>query len=263
MNLLEKILEHKRAEIAEFRRTVSMDYLKSTASIRRAPPSFLDALKRKPMGLIAEIKRKSPSAGPIRPDLRPNHLAEQYEEGGAQAISILMDKHFFGGEESDFIMVRDTVTVPILYKEFVLYGYQVWHAAALGASAVLLIAAALSDKELADLIECAQSARLTPLVEVHTLEEMKRVAGLGAPCIGINNRDLTTFKVSLDTTFNLIEHAPAGAFLISESGIKTADDVVKLHAAGVQGVLVGEHLLKQGKVKTAVQNLMSKVWASS
>lgn len=263
MNLLEKILNHKREEIAAIRETVSIEFLKSHASIRKAAPDFHAALRAAPMGLIAEIKRKSPSAGDIRPDLQARHLAEQYEAAGAQAISLLIDKMFFGGEEADFVIVRDHVDIPILYKEFVLYGWQIWHAASLGASAVLLIVAALTDDELRELIECAESAKLTPLVEVHTADEMKRAKAAGATCIGINNRDLTTFEVSLDTTYRLIEGAPDKATIISESGIRSADDVVKLRDAGVHGVLVGEHLLRQEDVGKAIKELMGTVWASS
>jgi indole-3-glycerol phosphate synthase len=263
MNLLEKILKHKREEILELKKTVSIEFLKSHASIRKAPPDFHRALRSAPMGLIAEIKRKSPSAGDIRPDLRPDHLAEAYEEAGAHAISILIDRMFFGGEESDFVMARDTVDIPILYKEFVLYGWQVFHAASLGASAVLLIVAALQDDELKELIACTESAGLTPLVEVHTAEEMKRAAASGATCIGINNRDLTTFEVSLDTTFELIREAPKDATIISESGIRGSKDVMRLRDAGVHGVLVGEHLLRKSDVGGAIQELMGEVWAFS
>ena len=263
MNLLEKILEYKRAEIAENRERVSLEYLKSFAAIRRDRPDWREALSQAPMGLIAEIKRKSPSAGDIRTDINPANLASLYEEGGAQAISILMDLHFFGGQESDLVTAREQVSLPILYKEFVLSDWQVWHASSLGASAVLLIAAALSDKELAELIACAETAEITPLVEVHTQEEMERVRAVKPPCIGINNRDLTTFEVSLDTTFHLMELVPDDAMVISESGIRSAEDVVKLQQAGVHAVLVGEHLLKQENVTAAVKELMSGVWASS
>lgn len=263
MNLLEKILKHKRAEVEELKKALSADYLKSTASIRKAPPDFHKAVRGASMGLIAEIKRRSPSAGDIRADLNPGHLAEQYEQAGAQAISLLIDKKFFGGAESDFVMVSDNVNIPILYKEFVLYGWQIWHAASLGASAVLLIAAALKDEELKELIECTRSGRMTPLVEVHTGEEMKRAKAAGATCIGINNRDLTTFEVSLDTSYQLVKQAPKDATIISESGIQRAEDVAKLRDAGVHGVLVGEHLLCQVKVDAAIKELMSEVWASS
>ena len=263
MNQLDKIIADKRIEIEGRREQVTLEYLKSTASIRRQQPDFVESLRSRPVGLIAEIKRASPSAGEIRADMRPDHIAEQYEEAGAQAVSILVDKKYFGGEEADFVMVRDAISLPLLYKEFVLYGWQVWHAASLGASAVLLIAAALKDEELSELMELTTKAGMTPLIEVHTADEMKRVSDLGATCIGVNNRDLTTFKVSLETSYQLIADAPKNATLISESGIKTAEDVVRLRDAGYHGILVGEHILRQETVGPAIQALMSGVWASS
>jgi indole-3-glycerol phosphate synthase len=263
MNLLEKIIEDKHNEIERRRQEISLEYLKSAASIRPVPPDFCASLRARPVGLIAEIKRRSPSAGTIREDFRVDHVAAQYEEAGAGAISVLMDSTHFGALELDFVAVRDAVNVPLLYKEFVLYDWQVWHAASLGASAVLLIAAVLDDEALRNLMKCAASAGLTPLVEVHSAGEMERVCALGASCIGINNRDLTTFKVSLDTSVELLKMAPAGAFVISESGIRAAADVLRVQAAGAGGVLVGEHLLRQPDVKVAIQDLMGSAWASS
>lgn len=261
MSMLDKILENKRAELEQRIQNVSLEYLKSAASLRRPPPDLVEALSAKPVGLIAELKRKSPSAGDIRPDLGAGNMAEAYAAAGAQALSILMDEKFFGGQESDFVVARDRTNLPILYKEFVLNCWQIWHAASIGASAVLLIAAALDDDELAALLECARSARMTPLVEVHTAEEMTRAKECGATCIGINNRDLTTFETSLDTTFRLAEQAPDNAFLISESGIRKPEEVAKLRDAGIRGVLVGEHLLRQTSVDEAVQTLMETVWS--
>ncbi len=261
MNLLEKILENKRAELEVRTAGTTLEYLKSAASIRKAPPDLATALRTKPVGLIAELKRKSPSAGDIRPNMVAGDLATTYASSGAQALSILMDQKFFGGEESDFVAARNQTELPILYKEFVLSCWQIWHAASIGASAVLLIAAALPDKELAALLECAREARMTPLVEVHSAEEMKRAKACGAISIGINNRDLTTFETSLETTFRLADQAPDNALLISESGIRSADDVVKLKAAGVEGILVGEHLLRQKNVSATIAKLMSGVWS--
>lgn len=261
MNLLEKILENKRTELETRMAGTTLEYLKSAASIRKDPPDFAAALRAKPVGLIAELKRKSPSAGEIRPDLGAGNMATTYAAAGAQALSILMDQKFFGGEESDFVVARNQTELPILYKEFVLNCWQIWHAASIGASAVLLIAAALPDKELATLLTCAREARMTPLVEVHSAAEMQRAKACGATCIGINNRDLTTFETTLETTFRLADQAPEDALLISESGIRSADDVVKLKAVGVGGILVGEHLLRQDDVGVAVAELMSGVWS--
>ena len=263
MNLLAKILESKRTEIAQKQQLISTDYLKSQAAARAAQPDFREALTSAPIGLIAEIKRKSPSAGDIRAEMDPKNIAEDYAHAGAQALSILVDEAFFGARESDFGSVRKTVELPLLYKEFVVDGWQIWHAASQGASAVLLIAAALNDQELDELLECADRAHLTPLVEVHTAEEMKRIKALNPSCVGINNRDLTTFEVSLETTFRLLESLPEGATVVSESGIRKPEDILKLKAAGVHAVLVGEQLLRQDDVGQAVKELMGGVWESS
>jgi indole-3-glycerol phosphate synthase len=265
MNQLEKILRHKRKEVAERKEAISVGFLQSQSSVRAAPRNFIEALRAAPMGmgLIAEIKRKSPSAGRIRRGVRVDHIAEQYQEAGAQALSILADSRFFGGKESDFVEIRDVTDIPVLYKEFVVDSWQVWHAAALGAAAVLLIVAALPGDELASMLDCVRRARLTALVEVHTAEDLARIQGLDVPCVGINNRDLTTFEVSLDTTFRLREAVPDGALVVSESGIRSADDVVRLKTAGVEAVLVGEHLLRQDHPGQAIKELMSGVWTSS
>lgn len=263
MNLLEKILDHKRAEVGQRREALSLDYLKSTASIRESKPDFLQAIREAPMGLIAEIKRKSPSAGTIREDLHAGEIAERYLDAGATALSILMDQAFFGGEEADFVAAREASGMPLLYKEFVVSDWQVWHAASLGASAVLLIVAALNDQELESLMELVQHAGMTALVEVHTEDELKRANRFQPACIGINNRDLTTFETTIDTTFRLIEQTLPASLVISESGIGKANEVSRLRDAGVEGLLVGEHLLRQPDLKKAVADLMSMVWASS
>jgi len=263
MNLLHEIIENKKAEIEKNKQDISSEYLKSYGSIRAKPASFTQALKSVPMGLIAEFKRRSPSAGSIAEDKNAAHVAEAYEDAGVQAVSLLMDKQFFGGEESDFILVRDAVELPILYKEFVIDCWQVWHARSIGASCVLLIAAVLGPKGLEEMMECVHCADMEALIEVHTSEEMAIARSLNAACIGINNRDLTTFKTSLDVSLRLREEAPADSVLVSESGIRSAEDVVKLHEAGLHAVLVGEHLLRQDRPDDAVRALMSGVWASS
>ncbi len=263
MNQLDKIVAQKRAEIARLRDSMSIEYMQSAASIRASRASFIEALSASPMGLIAEIKRRSPSAGEIRPDMNVADIAEQYEEAGAHAVSVLIDQSFFGGGESDFVSVRNTVDLPMLYKEFVLFGWQVWHAASLGASAVLLIAAILSDDQLQGLSQLAESAGVTPLVEVHTAEELDRVLALGATCIGVNNRDLRTFETRVETSLELAGKVSGDVLLISESGIRSAEDVVRLRDAGYRGILVGEHLLKQPDVGVGIRELMSQAWASS
>jgi indole-3-glycerol phosphate synthase len=187
-------------------------------------------------------------------------MATDYEQGGAQAVSCLMDARYFGGGPEDFHRVRGATVLPLLYKEFVIDPWQVWQAKSLGASVVLLIVAALPSRELRDLLATVKEAGLMHLVEVHSEEELRKAADSGAECIGVNNRDLRTFEVSLETSFRLAAHAPDNCTLISESGIWTAEDVAQLHKHGFQGILVGEHLLKQTDIVQAVQDLMARVW---
>ena len=253
----------KRREIALRREQMSLREMERHAAKVADPAPFVDALRAVPMGLIAEVKRRSPSAGLIRTPFDPAVIARGYEEGGAQALSVLMDGPYFGGGEGDFRAVREAVMLPLLYKEFVLDPWQVAHARAIGASAVLLIVAALPAKTLSELHGLILKSGLTPLVEVHDRREMDAAIDLGARCIGINNRNLKTFATTLETTFALAERAPRGVCLVSESGIASAEDVVQVRAAGAHAVLVGEHLLRQRSVKRAVRNLMGRAWATS
>jgi indole-3-glycerol phosphate synthase len=223
---------------------------------RPPTPDFIAALKSAPIGLIAEVKRKSPSAGPIREPFDPAGIARAYEAAGAQAISCLMDAKYFGGGEKQWVAVRAATKLPMLYKEFVIDPRQIFHAEALEASAVLLIVAALNDSELCSYIQLVVACGMTPLVEVHTEEEMKRAVASGAQCIGINNRNLKTFETKLETTLKLRELAPKGCTLISESGIRSAEDVRMLREAGIAAILVGESLLRRPDLEAAVRNLI-------
>jgi len=255
MNILKEIVDAKRIEIANRVTMTPTEQLHQDAVDLPDPPSFREVFLRREMGLIAEVKRRSPSAGDIRDPFDPAKIAESYKAGGADAVSVLMDEAYFGGGEEQFRIVREAVDLPLLYKEFVIDVWQIWHARSLGASAVLLIAAVCSDLELHDLIEEAQKANLDVLLEVHDREELERALKLEAPLIGINNRDLKTFKTTLDTTLQLAQQVPKDRILISESGIRTPDDLRRLRSAGVRGVLVGEHLLRQEKIEEAVRTL--------
>jgi len=256
-NLLEQIVADKRVEVAAKRRARPLEQLRESAGKRPPPLPFVPSLCAVPIGLIAEVKRRSPSAGVIRDPFDPMAIACAYQRSGVQAISVLMDEKYFGGGEAQFQAVREAVDLPLLYKEFVVDEWQVWHAAALGASAILLIAAVLSVDELRALMRACQEARLEVLLEVHDEAEMRVAVGVGELCIGINNRDLKNFKTSLDTTFQLKPLAPSGCSVVSESGIKTAADVQRLRTAGVRAVLVGEGLLRSRDLETAVRSLMS------
>lgn len=263
MNILDRIMADKRREIALRKSEVPLRELERRIESCPKPPDFVAALRSRSIGLIAEVKRRSPSAGLIRSPFDPAAIASAYAAGGAQAVSVLMDGPYFGGGEADFNAVRRAVELPLLYKEFVLDRWQVLHARAIGASAVLLIAAALPQRQLAALHREIESVGLTPLVEVHDAREMKRACALGARCIGINNRNLKTFETTLDTTFELAALAPRDSVLVSESGIRTARDVGRVRAAGAHAVLVGESLLKKRDLARGVRALMEKAWAAA
>jgi indole-3-glycerol phosphate synthase len=271
MNILDEIVANKRSEIEtsgyfQILETVveNLPHVGTSCDecdgqpARQPVPDFTAALKSATPGLIAEVKRKSPSAGPIREPFHPAEIARAYETAGAQAISCLMDAKYFGGGEEQWHAVRAATKLPMLYKEFVIDSRQIFHAEALGASAVLLIAAALNDAELKKFIRLTDASGMTPLVEVHTEEEMKRAVATGAQCIGINNRNLKTFETRLETTLQLRKLAPKDCTLISESGIRTAEDVKRLRDAGISAILVGESLLRQPDLAAAVLALMKR-----
>ncbi len=259
MNILEQICADKRVELAARKKEVSLAGLQAQIETVMARPGFVDALRATPMGLIAEVKRKSPSAGIIREPFDPAGIAKEYEANGASAISCLMDHKYFGGGAEDFAEVRGAVGLPMLYKEFVVDPWQIVHAKIMGASAVLLIVGALSDEELGSFIKEIRAVGLQPLVEVHDREEMQRAIDAGSDCIGINNRNLKTFVTTLETTFELAAMAPAGCTLVSESGIKTPEDVLALKQAGAHALLVGESLLREPSPGVAAGNLLSLI----
>jgi indole-3-glycerol phosphate synthase len=259
MNILDQIIENKRAEIAERKSLCSLAELQAGLSEAEPRPDFRKAIRSVPMGLIAEVKRRSPSAGLIRDPFDPVDIAMSYADNRASAVSCLMDQKYFGGGDADFSAVRNAIDLPMLYKEFVVDSWQIVHAKVMGASAVLLIAGALSDGELQSFMEEIRSLDLLPLVEVHDREEMQRGIQAGADCIGINNRNLKTFATTLDTTYELAAMAPDGSTLISESGIKTPEDVVLLRQAGAHAILVGESLLSAPDPGLAAAFLMSRI----
>lgn len=259
MNILEKIIADKRLEISERKSAVPLETLQAEILTVADRPDFIKALRAGPLGLIAEVKRKSPSAGLIREPFDPASIACEYESGGASAVSCLMDHKYFGGGEDDFSAVRNAIGLPMLYKEFVIDLWQIAHAKKIGASAVLLIAGALTNEELSSYIEACRGIALQPLVEVHDREEMRRAIDAGSDLIGINNRNLKTFETKLETTYQLVEMSPSHCTLVSESGIKTAEDVVRLKDAGVHAILVGESLLRETSPGAAASALMSRV----
>ena len=259
--ILEKIIVEKHKEISRCKAEVALETLRSQAETMPPCRDFFLALKRsptEPIRLIAEYKRASPSKGEIRADLTPTDVARAYEKGGASAMSVLTDGPFFRGSLDDLREVRKVVGLPILRKDFILGPYQLVEARAVGADAVLLIVAALSDESLAGLQKSAADLGLSVLVEVHNEEELGRALASGAAIVGINNRDLHTFKVDLETTLRLRPLIPEGIVVVGESGIHSRDDGVRLEKAGVDAMLVGEHLMVQPDSEVAVATLLGR-----
>jgi indole-3-glycerol phosphate synthase len=258
MGVLDEIVAHKRSELAELKpRRPLPDLIAACRGL--APARNFEAALRPPPGervrLIAEVKRGSPSRGLFRADLDPVAQAGIYAGAGAAAVSVLTDARYFHGSLDDLVSVRAAVAVPVLRKEFIVDEYQVWEARAAGADAVLLIVAALDDAALRDLLHAAKGAGLATLVEVHTAAELDRALRLGAPVIGVNNRDLQTLTTSLEASLRLLPQIPPGPVTVSESGLASAADVEAVVAAGAHAVLVGETLLRAGDVAAKVREL--------
>ena len=215
---------------------------------------FRAALAARAPAIIAEIKKASPSKGVLSHDFDPPRIARAYESGGAAALSVLTDETFFQGSLADLQAARAAVSLPVLRKDFTIDPSQILEAAAHGADAILLIAAILSARQIRDFREIAARYRLSALVEVHNRRELDAAIEAGADLIGVNNRNLSTFEVTLDTSLALAEHMPPGALLVSESGIHDAADIVRLRAAGYHAFLVGEHLMKSGDPAAALRD---------
>jgi len=256
MDRLQEILDAKRREIAKM--VHRSDLLRAGALQRNDFRSFRDAIDRGPeaLGLIAEVKKASPSAGVIAESFDPVEIATRYEAAGANAISVLTDEQFFQGNLSYLTQVRAAVGLPVLRKDFILHEAQIYEAACAGADAILLIVAALEQEELERLLAVATDFQLDALVEVHTLEELDRALETDARIIGINNRNLATFQVDLATTEELSEQVPDEITLISESGIKTGEDTRRVLEAGCNAILVGETLMRAGDVRAVVEELV-------
>ena len=210
------------------------------------------------LGLIAEVKKASPSAGVIAAEFNAVSIARAYEAAGAHAVSVLTDEQFFQGSLSDLQRVRESIDLPVLRKDFTIHETQIFEAAAAGADAILLIVAALTDAQLAHLHASAELCQLDALVEVHTLEEMDRALEIGARLIGINNRDLATFTIDLGTTERLAEEAPAEVILVCESGLKTRADTQRAADCGCDAILVGEALMRSGDIAGQVAELLGE-----
>lgn len=256
MDVLTEIIARKRERVSAAKELVPLDQMRSLATSSRTPHALRTALRAGGINIIAEFKRRSPSKGIIRPDADLRQIVKSYEAGGAAAISVLTEEDYFSGTLDDLRTVKATVRLPVLRKDFVFEEYQVYESAAAGADAILLIVAALDDELLEELRRLAEDELgIDALVEVHTSDEMKRAVASGASLIGVNNRDLRTFEVSIETSLFLANEAPSNALLVSESGLRNADDLRRLHAAGYRGFLIGETLMRAEDPAQALNEL--------
>lgn len=253
--ILDKIVENKKREIEENREY----YKKLVEKIKNVPPArdFLSAISSgDKINLIAEIKRFSPSSPEPIKKFDAVEIARVYESNGASALSVLTDRDFFGGGFDVLASVKNRTEIPVLCKDFIIDELQIYTARHYGADAILLIVRILKDEEIKRFMNLADSLDMSPLIEVHSKEELERALNLGVKNIGINNRDLDTLEVHLNTTLELMQWIPPYRIIVSESGIKTRDDVLKLKDAGVNAILIGEALLHSSDIEKKIKELI-------
>ena len=257
--ILERILERKDEEVASRRRQVSEQALLARAREQDAPRGFVISLAERirdgDAAVIAEVKKASPSKGLIREDFRPAEIAAQYARGGAACLSVLTDADFFQGHEDYLIAAREACSLPVIRKDFIVHGYQVSEARAIGADCILLIVAALEDAQMRDLHQQAGELGMDVLVEVHDAQELERALALDLDLVGINNRDLHTFDTRLETTLELLPRIPPEVTVITESGIHSRDDVLRMRENDVHGFLVGEAFMREEDPGEALRRL--------
>ncbi len=256
-SILDEIVARKKREIAAARLRVPFKQLEEQLAAASPPRGFLQSLRaaRAP-ALIAEVKKASPSAGLIRPDFDPAAVAADYEAAGAACLSVLTDEHYFQGSLEALQTARARVAIPVMRKEFIIDRYQIAEARVAGADCILLIAECLDDHNLHDLYHYAQQLGMDVLIELHDADNLQRVLDTGTELVGVNNRDLRTFVTSLEHTFSLQRQIPPNVLLVSESGISTHDDILRLREASVGAVLVGESLMRQPDIRRAVRRLL-------
>lgn len=257
MDILEELSALRRQDAEMAAKSVSLDALVKRIESMPKPRDFCAAFAGEGIHVIAELKKASPSEGLIRPDFKPLAIAKAYAENGAAAMSVLCEPHRFLGDETYLTAVRAAVETPLLYKDFLTTDYQVAAARAAGADACLLIAAVLDDRALGRLLNRAHEFGLTALVETHTEDEVKRAANLGARLIGVNCRDLRTFKTDPNLTAELVSKIPDDVVKIGESGLKTHDDILKVKAAGADGFLIGTTLMRAADPGAKLRELIS------
>ena len=258
-DILQQIVAAKHQEVSAARVRKPLADVRADAQSRVLTRDFLGAMRTKIAAghpaVIAEIKKASPSKGVLRPDFEPADIAQSYAEHGAACISVLTDKAFFQGSVDYLKQARASCHLPVLRKDFMVDAYQIYESRAMGADAVLLIAACLDDAQLIEFEDIAQSLDMAVLVEVHDAAELARALRLKTPLLGVNNRNLKSFEVSLDTTLSLLKEVPADRLLVTESGIQTRDDVLRLGASGVNAYLVGEAFMRAADPGLALAKL--------
>lgn len=255
---LEEAFSQAKKEAELRRKSTSMDVLVATITALAPPPSLLEALTKRDerIKIIAEIKKASPSAGTLKPGLSIKKLAREYENAGASAISVLTCEYAFGGCLEDLTEASISCALPVLRKDFISDEYQVLESKASGASAILLISEALSIKRIRKILDLVFELDMDALVEAHTIKGLERAIEAGALIIGINNRDLKTLEVDLSTTERLISHIPKGKVIVSESGIRTEEDVKRISETGVHAMLIGEELMRAKNPASRLEELV-------
>ncbi len=257
--ILDDIIANKKEELAATKRLFSLSDIKARAADSGPARGFGQVLSEGTgIHLIAEVKKASPSRGVIRNDFEPVKIARIYEESGASCLSVLTEKRFFQGDLEYLSMIRKAVRLPLLRKDFIIDEYQIFEARAAGADAILLIASCLEKQQIADFLGIASGQGIDVLVESHTYKELDKSLLAGAMLVGINNRDLTTFNVSLQTTLDLLKDIPDDRIVVSESGIKTRDDVILLEKKGLDAILVGESLMREKDIGRKTMELLGK-----
>jgi indole-3-glycerol phosphate synthase len=254
--MLDKIIAQKREEVEQRKKVATTTYLQERIARQKPTLDLALALRDDHIRLIAEVKQASPSRGVLSPNLNPTELAQTYAEGGAAAISVLTEANYFMGSNEHLAAIKEVVGLPLLRKDFIFDPYQVYESRAYGADALLLIVAILSQGQLKELVSLSHSLGLRCLVEVHNGDEVEKAVLSEAEIIGINNRDLNTFVVDINTTRRLRPLVPQEKIVVSESGIKSQKDMEKLRKWGVDAVLIGEALVTAGDVRAKMQELL-------
>lgn len=253
--ILDRIVEARRAAVEHRQKVVPLPALRMAVKRNKPARDFAAALTRGTLNVIAELKKASPSGGVLRQNFKVEELATGFEQAGAAALSVLTEEEFFQGALAHLTAVRKKTALPVLRKDFIIDPWQVWEARAADADSFLLIAAILGDATLGELITLGRELGMEPLVEAHTREELARALAAGARIIGVNNRDLKTFEVRVETSHELVEDIPQECIAVSESGLRTHEELVRLRAAGFDAFLIGEQLMQAAEPSAALREL--------